>query len=128
MPAVADPGSRIYHLALREEWDEAVEAGAAYQRSTLGRSLADEGFIHCSFADQVATIADSIYRNRHDVVLLEIDTSRVQAEVRVENLDEGDRTFPHIYGQLPVTAVLRAMDVPVNADGGLILEHLLDVH
>jgi glutathione S-transferase len=95
---------RIYHLALRDEWQGAC-GGKAYRRSTLGRSLADVGFIHCSFAHQVQAIADLVYNGRGDVVLLEIDPSRVQAEVRVEDLEAGGQTFPHIYGPLPIEAV-----------------------
>ena len=64
----------IYHLALRNEWEEAVERNGPYRRSTLGRSLDDEGFIHCSFAHQVEMIADLVFRGR-DVVLLTIDPS-----------------------------------------------------
>ena len=99
-------GRGIYHLALRDEWHEAVERNEPYRRSTLGRSLDDEGFIHCSFAHQVEMIADLVYRGR-DVVLLSIDPSRVQAEVRVENLEGGEDLFPHIYGALPLDAVVR---------------------
>lgn len=74
--------SRIYHLALAREWREATEAGRSYQRSTLGRSLDEEGFIHCSFEGQVQAIADRIYRGREDVVLLTIDPARLEADVR----------------------------------------------
>jgi glutathione S-transferase len=112
---------RIYHLALRDEWDEALDS-AAYRRSTLGRSLDDVGFIHCSFSHQVQAIADLIYHGRGDVVLLEIDTSRLEAEVRIENLEGGDQTFPHIYGPLPVGAVAQAKDVPLGVDGSLIID------
>lgn len=114
----------IYHLALREEWQEA-SGGGAYRRSTVGRSLEDEGFIHCSFANQVQAIADLAYHGRGDVVLLEIDPFRVQAEVRVENLKGGKGPYPHIYGPLPVEAVVQAKDVPLSADGRLIVEALL---
>ena len=96
---------RIYHLALRDEWNDAVERNEPYRRSTIGRSLDDEGFIHCSFAHQIEMIADLVYRG-HDVVLLSIDPSRVQADVRVENLDGGEDLFPHIYGALPLDAVI----------------------
>ena len=112
--------SRLYHLALRGEWLEAVDAGTAYERSTLGASLADVGFIHCSFADQVQATADLVYRGRADVVLLEIDPARVEAEVRVESLGGG--TFPHIYGPLPIRAVLTATDVRLGPDGRLLTE------
>jgi glutathione S-transferase len=108
---------RIYHLALEDEWRAAERAGD-YRRSTLEESLDDVGFIHCSFATQVQQTADRFYRGRRDVVLLTIDTSRLQAEVEVENL------FPHIYGPLPVDAVIRVDAVPVDADGRLATEAL----
>lgn len=74
--------TRIYHLALRGEWLETLDAGTGYRRSTLGLSLADVGFIHCSFADQVQAIADAVYRGRSDVVLLEIDPALLDSSNR----------------------------------------------
>lgn len=109
--------ARLYHLAIRDEWEEALTRGGPYRRSTLGRSLADEGFIHCSFAHQVQATADRFYRGRDDLVLLEIDTARLVAEVRVEDLVGAGQAFPHIYGPLPVEAVVRARDVPLDLDG-----------
>jgi len=120
--SIAD-ADRIYHLALREEWEDASGRGV-YRQSTLGRSLEDEGFIHCSFPTQVQLIADLVYRERDDVVLLEIDPSGVSAEIRVEAV--GDHRFPHIYGGLPVEAVVRVSEVPLGNDGQLLVEPLLD--
>jgi glutathione S-transferase len=114
----------IFHLALADEWREAVAAGA-YERSTLGRSLAEQGFIHGSFARQVQAIADLLYRHRSDVVLLRIDPAKVGPEIRIENLEGGDDRFPHVYGPLAVDAVVRADPVELDADGRLRLEHLL---
>src|SRR5688572_3180421 len=110
---------RIYHLATRGDWLDATKAGVSYQRSTLGKSLAEEGFIHCSYASQLQTVADAVFRGRDDVVLLTIDPSRVPAEIRVENLDGGTELFPHIYGPLPVDAVLQRQAVPLLGDGRL---------
>ena len=107
----------IYHLALREEWDEAVVAGQ-YRRSTLGVTLAEQGFIHCSYDHQVQTIADLVYRDRRDVVLLDIDERLVPAEIRDE--DE----FPHIYGALPVDAVVHVRPLSVEEDGRLAVPSL----
>jgi len=73
-----------------------------YRRSTLGRSLDDVGFSHCSFSEQVQRIAELLYAGQRDVVLLVIDRSRLTHEVRVENLDGGEHLFPHIYGPLLV--------------------------
>jgi len=115
----------VYHLALEQEWREAVERTGSYGRSTLGKSQAEVGFIHCSFAPQVETIARLIYRGRGDVLLLVIDPSRVDAEIRTENLEGGGDQFPHIYGQLPIDAVVRVSTVPMRDDGTLDLEGLI---
>jgi len=112
--------AHIYHLALRHAWEAAGEEGTVYRRSTIDRSLDDEGFIHCSSQDQVQGVADRFYRGRTDVLLLTIDTSKVRAEIRTENL------FPHIYGPLPVEAVVRVEPVPCRDDGRLLVSVLLD--
>ena len=91
-----DPAPRhVYHLALADEWRAAVSEGAVYRRSTLGRSFEDQGYIHCPFEGQIEPIADLLYRGRNDVLLLTIDTSKLEAEVRVENLEGGTDLFPH---------------------------------
>ena len=124
-PEEETPAGLIYHLALSDEWHEAVQRGEPYLRSTLGRSLADVGFIHCSYADQVETIADLVYRGREDVLLLAIDSAKLQSRVRVENLEGGEQLFPHIYGPLPAAAVVRVTSVPVDASGRLAVAEVL---
>ncbi len=109
----------LFHLTLAVEWEAARDAGA-YDRSTLGRSLADEGFIHCSFAEQVQPTADRFYRGRADVVLLRIAPDRLGVPVRVEPVPGGER-FPHVYGLIPVDAVVRAEPLPLGDDGRLVL-------
>jgi uncharacterized protein (DUF952 family) len=109
---------RIYHLALAGEWSEATATGRPYDRSTIGRSLADEGFIHCSFADQVQSVADGFYAGRSDVVLLTIEVEHLEAEVRVEAVP-GVGAFPHVFGPIPPAAVTSALPVPVGPDGRL---------
>jgi glutathione S-transferase len=103
---------RIYHLALGAEWREAQAGGQDYRRSTVGRSLEDEGFIHCSFAHQVRATADRYYAGLSDVVLLVIDPSRLDAEVRVETPEGAHEAFPHIYGPIPVDAVVEVRAAP----------------
>ena len=126
MPNHRSLPSRIYHLAVASEWRDATAASGSYRRSTLGKSLDEEGFIHCAFAGQVQTIADLVFRRREDVVLLTIDPSRVQADIRVENLEGGSELFPHIYGALPLDAVVASDDVPVAPDGSLVVLPLID--
>ncbi len=101
----------IFHLALRSEWDEAIATGGPYERSTIGVSLTQEGYIHCSFAEQVAATAARYYDGRNDVVVLVLDTDRIDAEVRVEDLGGSGLEFPHIYGPIPLDAVVEVVDV-----------------
>jgi uncharacterized protein (DUF952 family) len=115
----------IYHIALEMEWREAIERKEPYGRSTLGKSQAEVGFIHCSFASQVEMIARLIYRGREDVLLLVIDPSRVDSEIRIENLEGGDDRYPHIYGELPVAAVVGVATIPMREGGALDLEGLI---
>jgi glutathione S-transferase len=110
----------IYHLAVRDEWEARVP-GEPYRRSTLGASLDEVGFIHCSFARQVQTIADLVYRDRDDVVLLEIDPARLDVELRVEPGHDGVDAFPHLYGSLPAGAVVRVHSLGLDDSGRLVL-------
>lgn len=110
----------IYHVALASHWDAAQTTGS-YRISTLGRTLDDEGFIHCSYADQVAGVADTFYRGvTEPLVLLTVDTARVGSEVIAENAGGGIELFPHVYGPIPVAAVA-AVTALARDEGGRIL-------
>lgn len=99
---------RIYHIALPADWEAAVEVGE-YRVSTRGRSLDEEGFIHCSASgDQVHRVAEAFYAGVDDLVLLAIDPWRVGAPVRFEPVGPDGEEYPHIYGPLPVDAVISA--------------------
>ncbi len=105
--AVTDLPERIYHLAAADEWAAARAAGD-YRRSTAERSLDEEGFIHCSMAEQVRGTADAFYRGRTDVVLLAIDPQRITSPIRVEVPADRPEGFPHIYGPIDLDAVVAA--------------------
>ncbi len=107
----------IYHLATAEDWAEAQARGEPYAMSTLGVTLAHQGFVHCSFADQVQHIADLVYRGRADVLLLSVDTGRLTSPVRVDQV--ADRAFPHVYGPIDLVAVVGVRPLGVGPDGRL---------
>lgn len=107
----------MLHLALPEDWAAAFAAGR-YETSTRGRTLAEEGFIHCSRIDQVETVANNFYADVDELVLLTIDTARVDAPIVYEPPAPGiDETFPHLYGALPVEAVVDATFWTRDTDG-----------
>ena len=84
----------ILHLAIESEWQAAVDADEPYDRSTIGVSLAEEGYIHCSFPEQVAATAERYYAGRDDVIVLVVDPDRLGAPVVVEDLSGSGQSFP----------------------------------
>lgn len=101
---------RIHHVAEKAAWEAARTAGA-YARSTRGRSLEDEGFIHAATADQVPGVIQRFWADHPGpLVLLEIDTDALTAPWRMEQV--GDEEFPHIHGALNPGAVVAVTDLP----------------
>ncbi|MEZ0581125.1 DUF952 domain-containing protein [Nocardioides sp. MH1] len=100
----------IFHLALESDWAAAQKAGD-YRISTLGRTLAEEGFIHASRGDQWPGVRDRFYGGvTEQLLLLQIDTDLVGVPIVEEPPVPGaTETFPHIYGPLPVTAVAKVI-------------------
>jgi uncharacterized protein (DUF952 family) len=109
--------SVIYHIATRADWERALKVGE-YTRSSVDKTLAEEGFIHASQASQVARTANRFYRGvPGDLVLLVIDVGLLRAEVRYEDVPGADLPFPHIYGPLNVGAVAQARPFAPRPDG-----------
>jgi len=102
----------ILHIAERSDWEQAKASGS-YRADTL----ASQGFIHCSTPEQVIHVANAFFQGQEGLVLLCIDTAKVDAEIRHENLEGGDERFPHVYGPLDVDAVLSVLDFRPQPDG-----------
>jgi uncharacterized protein (DUF952 family) len=102
----AEPPERIFHIAKVADWEVAQVAGE-YRVSTLGRTLEQEGFLHASRADQWQAVHDTFYAGLDEpLVLLEIDAGLLGVPVVEEAPPGTDELFPHIYGPLPVAAVV----------------------
>ena len=102
-------GSRIFHVARREDWTAAQEAGG-YEVSSRGVTLAEEGFIHASTHEQLPGTVERYYGDLDpaELVILEIDPAACDAAgapVRWEHVPGARAPFPHVYGPVPVTAV-----------------------
>src|SRR5262245_19897471 len=93
----------IYHIAAATDWARARELGE-YTASTKGVTLAQQGFIHASTAEQVAIVAP-FYVDERDLVLLVINEDKVKPPIRHDPVPGQDLPYPHIYGPLNVDAV-----------------------
>ncbi len=98
----------IWHLALAEHWEQARRDGA-YTWSTLGVTLAEQGFVHASTAAQLPGVVSAFYADVSDpLVLLALDVEALQSAgspVRWEPVPGAEEPFPHVYGPVPVGAV-----------------------
>lgn len=103
----------IHHLVERSVWEAAVAAGE-YPWSTRGRTLADEGFVHCSTAEQIEATARRFYADVTDLVVLDVDESRLSSPVVVEQINGASEPFPHIYGPLEIGAVVAVRTVSLD--------------
>jgi uncharacterized protein (DUF952 family) len=107
--------ARIYTLVRGTDWREAEQLGTY-------RGSADDtrdGFLHFSTAAQVRESAAKHRRGEPDLWLIEADAARLGAALQWEPAASGRRPglFPHLYGALPLVAVLSATPLPLRPDG-----------
>ena len=102
----------LWHITSKQAVDIGKQAG-----SYRPMSLEKEGFIHCCYLSQISQVANRFYAGQMDLVLVQIDSSRLHCSVVEEDLYNHGQNFPHIYGVLPWNAVISVYDFPCNADG-----------
>ena len=100
------PISVIYKIVPRPLWDAARQQGAFAGAPV---DLAD-GFIHFSSAAQVEETARRHFAGEVDLLLLAVDPARL-GDLRWEPSRGGD-LFPHLYGEMPIEAVVREDALP----------------
>jgi len=118
--------TRIFHIATRDDWDQARGVGS-YTRSSVGKTLAEEGFIHASQASQVTRTANKFYRDvPGELLVLVIDPDLLRAEVRYEDVPGAELPFPHIYGPLNTDAVVEVRPLTAGPDGAFFFVAVAD--
>jgi uncharacterized protein (DUF952 family) len=102
----------IYHMCRRAEWAAAEKAGS-YRGSS--QDVAD-GFIHFSTVEQISESARKHRAGQTDLVLVTVDVGKLGAALKWEP-SRGGALFPHLYGPLPLEAVVRVDPLPLGPDG-----------
>ena len=105
----------IYTLVRGEDWRKAEQAG------TYAGSAQDQrdGFLHFSTAAQLRATAAKHRRGEADLVMVEVDVARLGDALKWEPASSSSRPglFPHLYGTLPISAVLSATRLSLDATG-----------
>ena len=105
-------GDLVFKICSHTSWREAEAAG---RFAGAPVDVAD-GYIHLSTAAQVGETAAKHFAGRSDLVLIAVDTSLLDGALKWEPSRGGD-LFPHLYGDLPVSAVSWVRPLPIGADG-----------
>jgi uncharacterized protein (DUF952 family) len=94
---------------------DALEADGRFAGSADDRR---DGFIHLSTAAQLTATVDKHFAGRDDLWVAEVDLEALAEQVRWEP-SRGGEDFPHLYGALPLNAVV-AYSPLERADDGTI--------
>ncbi|MEO8494921.1 MAG: DUF952 domain-containing protein [Planctomycetota bacterium] len=103
---------RIYKVVSQLLWSEATKAGV-FRGAPID---VQDGFIHFSAATQVAETVAKHFAGQADLLLVEVDATRLGEELRWE-VSRGGDLFPHLYGDMPLGAVLSVAELPLGEDG-----------
>ena len=118
------PDPLVYHVTLERDWVDALDQ-PDYRISTRGARFEDVGFIHSSFEHQFARVGAALFRDVSEpLVVLVIDTERLNLPVVVEDLADEGEAFPHIYGPVPIDAVVDVLPASISAEGELVVHDL----
>ena len=108
--------AHIFHIATAADWAAAQRTGA-YTTSTRGVTLEQDGFIHAARHEQVAEVWRRYYADAGEpLVVLTIDTDRLTSPWREDQV--GDTTYPHVYGPLHPSAVVRVQTLDSHGRAG----------
>ncbi len=93
--------SILFHFAARSDWADA-QATEEYRAP----SLATEGFIHCATRAQIPGVIQRHLQGRANLVRLTLDATRLEPWLRYEWSEASGDDYPHIYGPIPMNAVI----------------------
>jgi len=106
----------IYKIVPSPLWTEAVDKGV-FEGAAIDLT---DGYIHFSTADQLAETAARHFAGQDNLLLVAVDADRLGDALRHEP-SRGGALFPHLYGSLPLDAVLWTRPMPLGPDGSHIL-------
>ncbi|KUG08429.1 DUF952 domain-containing protein [Solirubrum puertoriconensis] len=105
----------LYRVAELADWQQAQQTGFF-----ASADLQAEGFIHTSELHQLLETANRYYLGRTDVVLLELDEAALGAAgvvVKREWAESRGQYFAHVFGPIPLAAVVRIIVMQPDPDG-----------
>jgi uncharacterized protein (DUF952 family) len=104
----------VYKVVSREVYDASIAAGRF-----LGQPIDKaDGYIHLSTASQLRETIRLYFAGLSDQVLFQLATAPFGAAMKWEASRNGD-LFPHLYAELPMSALGKVADIDIAADGSV---------
>ena len=113
--------SHVYKICAMALWREAERSGV-FLGSDVDRR---DGFIHFSTAAQVAETAAKHFAGQADLLLVRVDTTSLGERLKWE-ASRGGALFPHLYGELALTAVAQVDALPLGPDNRHVFPPLVE--
>lgn len=109
----------IYHIISKEKWNQ-LKNKSYYSPNSLSR----EGYIHCSYAEQLLKVAQTFYKGQRNLVVLCINESKISNLLKSEDLFNLKENYPHVYGELPVSCIEKIVELLIDSNGDFIKPNL----
>ncbi len=89
----------IYHIVTPEIWETFKNKDSYHAASLTG-----EGFIHCSFAEQLDGVLQRYYKDAGKILILTLETEKLTSKL-VNEPSTNNEIYPHIYGKINREAI-----------------------
>ena len=103
----------VFKILATEEW-RAAEAVGGFSGSAVDRA---DGYIHFSTAAQAPETAAKWFAGREDSDPGRSRRGRARRRSHSGSSSRGGALFPHLYGALPMRAVVWSRPLPLGPDG-----------
>lgn len=105
----------ILHCIEKKKWEEVKHF------DSFGKEQIElEGFIHCSPVEYFWRVAADFRSIEEELVLLCIETEKVNAIIKWEDGDNCGRAYPHVYGEINMNAVIDVLEYRKDNEGNYI--------
>ena len=105
----------VYKICTKYEWQEIKDKG----QLVGSKKDLEDGYIHFSGEDQVKKTLKKFYINQKDLILLKVDTLKLD-HLLWEQASDGNM-FPHLYSSLDVTNVVDKIEIRLGKSGSHVL-------
>lgn len=105
----------ILHCMKQKTWEQIKHT------DSFGKNyLETDGFIHCSPIEYFWRITPNFKDIKEPLVLLCLDTEKINAVIKWEDGDNCGREYPHIYGEINTSAIINVLEYKKDPEGNYV--------